>query len=165
MSCRPSTIQVPDLDGHLVDPLAAPLSVLIFASPGCPISDRYAPEVQRLHARFAPRGASFHLVYAGRDEPVEALRRHAREYGYPFPALRDFAHALGARSRVTIAPAAAVFSGGRLVYHGRIDDRMIDFGKERPAPTRRELADALEAVLAGRPVAVGSAPALGCAIP
>jgi hypothetical protein len=156
-----------DLDGRAVDPLAGPgLTVLVFAAATCPISNRYAPALARLHARFAPRGVGFALVYPDAETPAEVLRQHAREHGYPFPALRDPRRALARRSGATVTPEAALFlPGRRLAYHGRIDDRFIDFGKERAAPTREDLAEAIEAALAGRRPPVESAPALGCAIP
>jgi hypothetical protein len=72
---------------------------------------------------------------------------------------------LADRARATVTPEAAVFDrSGRLVYHGRIDDRHVDFGVDRPAPTTRDLDDALGALLDGRPVPRASAPAIGCAI-
>jgi len=48
----------------------------------------------------------------------------------------------------------AVWSAdGRELYRGRLDNRYSDYGKERPAPTRRDLDDALAAILNGKPVA------------
>ena len=45
-----------DLDGRLVDPLALPAGtrahVLVFTTTDCPISNRYAPEIQRLAAAY-----------------------------------------------------------------------------------------------------------------
>ena len=66
-------------------------------------------------------------------------------------ALRDPAHALVKFTEATITPEAAVVADGRVVYRGRIDDRYVDLGVERPSPTQRDLADALTAVLAGKP--------------
>ena len=64
-----------------------------------------------------------------------------------------------------MTPEAAVFDGvGRLAYHGRIDDRYVDFGVDRPAPTTHDLADAVTAVLAGAPVSRAAVPAVGCTI-
>jgi hypothetical protein len=170
VSCRRGRPgEVVDLDGHRVDPLAgsamASATVLVFASASCPLSNRYAPELGRLHRRFAPRGVAFYLVYTDPDEPVAALKEHARAHQYPFPTLRDPRHELVKQSGVAVTPEAAVFlPGARLAYHGRIDDRLVDFGKERASPTRTDLADALEAVLTGRPVSAAVTPALGCTI-
>jgi hypothetical protein len=163
LSCRND--RVADLEGHEQDPLvtAAP-TVLIFASIACPLSDRYAPELGRLHERFASRGVEWRLVYVDRDVNQAALRQHAREHLYPFPALHDPRHLLSRRSGATVTPEAALFLDGKLLYRGRIDDRLVDFGKERPVPSRHDLADALEAVLAGRPVPSAETAPLGCAI-
>jgi hypothetical protein len=155
-----------DLDGRPLDPLAVPAAatVLVFSSPTCPLSNRLAPELARLHRRFAVQGARFYLVYPDRDETLSALRRHALEHGYPFAAVRDPDHRLVARAGATVTPEAAVFVSGRLVYRGRIDDRFVDFGKERPEPTRHDLADALAAILAGRSPPQATTVALGCSI-
>ncbi len=46
-----------------------------------------------------------------------------------------------------------------VLWHGRIDDRYLTFGTQRPAATRHDLADALNAALAGRqPAPVRRAP-------
>jgi hypothetical protein len=157
-----------DLSGRPVDPFensTAKLVVLVFVSTDCPLSNRYAPEVQRLQAEFADRGAAFWLVYPDPAQPGGAIRRHLKDYSYRIPALRDPAHALVQRAKVRVTPEAAVFGpGGHLLYHGRIDDRYVDLGKARAAPTTRDLEAALEAALAGRPVPQRAAPAVGCFI-
>jgi hypothetical protein len=50
------------------------------------------------------------------------------------------------------------------VYHGRIDDRFVDLGRERPAPTERDLFNALTAIVAGKPVARAATQPVGCFI-
>ena len=50
------------------------------------------------------------------------------------------------------------------MYRGRIDDRFVDLGLERPSPTRRDLAEAIAAVLAGKPVDQPRTQAVGCFI-
>jgi hypothetical protein len=52
-----------------------------------------------------------------------------------------------------------------LLYRGRIDDRYVDFGKRRPEPMTHDLREALEAILAGRPVARPRTEPIGCDIP
>jgi acyl-coenzyme A synthetase/AMP-(fatty) acid ligase len=65
----------------------------------------------------------------------------------------------------TTPEAAVLAPDGRVAYVGRIDDLFVAYGKRRHAPTTRELRDALDAVLAGREVAVARAPGVGCEIP
>jgi hypothetical protein len=62
-----------------------------------------------------------------------------------------------------VTPEAAVFDArGRVVYRGRIDDRYVDFGLDRPEPTSRDLERAIQDLLAGRSVAVPRTQAVGC---
>jgi hypothetical protein len=164
----PASSTVLDLEGRPVDPLASPgpAVVLVFVRTDCPIANRYAPEIRRLHERFAGRGVDFWLVYPDRRESTDAVRDHLRAFDLPARAVRDPGHVLVKRAGARITPEAAVFVPGggapRLVYHGRIDDRYPELGRMRPAPTTSDLEDVLEAVLAGRPVPRDAAPAVGC---
>ncbi len=161
-------LQLLDLSGRSVNPLRAKsfkATVFVFVRSDCPISNRYAPEVRRLYGKFSPRGVSFWLVYPDPKEAPAAISRHLKEYEYPFGALRDPSHSLVKLAAAKVTPEAAVFVGdGRLVYHGRIDDLYVDFGKARRAPTTHDLEQVLEAVLAGKPVPEASTPAVGCFI-
>ncbi|MGD9901985.1 MAG: redoxin family protein [Vicinamibacterales bacterium] len=157
---------VTDLDGRPVDPLdGGAATVLVFTAVDCPISDRYAPEVRRLAAGFADKGVRTWIVYANAGERPADARAHAAAFGYGLPVAMDAAAALADRAGAEVTPEAAVFDAtGRLVYRGRVDDRYLDFGVDRPAPTTHELADAVTAVLAGRAVSRAVVPAVGCAI-
>ena len=137
--------------------------VLLFVATDCPISNSYAPELNRIITRYTPQGAAFFLVYPDPDTTLAAARQHARDYGFSCPALRDPAHRLVQRAGATVTPEAAVFApGGHLLYRGRIDDQYLGFGRRREAATRHDLRDALDAVMGGRPVATPRTPALGC---
>ena len=157
-----------DSAGEWQDPFQTTNSkalVFIFVKTDCPISNRYAPEIRRLHEKYAPRGARFWLVHADPDESLTNILQHSKEYQYPCGALRDPEHRLVQLCGVRVTPEAAVFtSGHRLVYHGRIDDRFPALGQQRAAPTRHDLAEALEAVLAGKAPEHASAPGIGCTI-
>lgn len=160
-------LRVLDLDGRLVDPLApAPgvrANAFVFITTDCPIANRYAPEIQRLTAIFTSQGVRFWLVYANPHESLASIRNHLRQYQYAIPALRDPEHALVRFTKVTVSPEAAVVDqGGVLLYHGRIDDRWVNIGRDRPSPTRADLQEALRAILDGKPVAQSAAPAVGC---
>jgi len=162
--------RVLDLDGRPADPLAGNgVTVLVFTRTDCPISNRYAPELRRLQDRFRPRGAAFRLVYVDPSETVEAIRAHRRAFGLGFEAVRDPDHALVRLAGATVTPEVAVFTGGaggrRMVYRGRIDDRAVDVGRTRPAPTRHDLAEVLEALAAGGSPAPRTTAAVGCIIP
>ncbi len=163
------TVRLPDLDNRLVDPFlaaeTAPAIVFLFASVECPISNRYAPVVQRLHKTFAAQGVAFWLVYPNPSDTPGAIREHLRDFSYPVHALRDPKHELAKLTQTVVTPEAAVYDRQRsLVYHGRIDDRHVSIGVERPVATRHDLADALTATLAGRAVREKKTQAVGCYI-
>jgi hypothetical protein len=141
------------------------LLVLIFISIDCPVSNRYAPVIQRLYNEFASKGVRFQLVYPNPSDNRAAIDRHLKAYGYPSIGVADPDHALVATAQATITPEAAVFDKDRrLIYRGRIDDRFVELGRERPTATTHDLRNALEAALAGRTVSPSRAQAVGCFI-
>ena len=166
---RPSARDVFNLDGGAIDPFLANvgrLKVFFFVDTECPISNRYAPEVRRYCDQFGPQGVDFSLVYCDADTTADMIRNHMKEFSYHCAGLRDPKHELARKGRVQVTPECAVFTGsGKLVYHGRIDNRYADFGKVRPHPTRHELQDAIEAALLGRAPICISMGAVGCRIP
>ena len=144
---------------------ALAMTVLIFVSTDCPLSNRYAPDINRLHAEFAAKGVRFRLVYPNPLDDAAAIDRHVAEYGYPQIAERDRDHALVNMAGATITPEAVILDAHRrVVYRGRIDDRFVELGRERPAATRRDLRNALIAALAGKPVNPSRTQAVGCFI-
>jgi thiol-disulfide isomerase/thioredoxin len=156
-----------NLDGKPLDPFAASEGrpvVLVFVRTDCPISNRYAPLLQKLSEKFRAK-ANFWLVYPDRAETATQIKAHLRDYHYSIPALRDTRHALVNRSEVTITPEAAVFSpSGGLLYHGRIDNWYEDFTRSRATATTHELDDAIVAALEGKRIGPGHANAVGCYI-
>ena len=162
-------VRLPDLDNRLVDPFLAGENasaiVFLFASVDCPISNRYAPVVQRLHATFASQGVAFWLIYPNPSDTPAAIREHVKAFDYPVHALRDPKHELVKQTHVLVTPEAAVFARDRsLVYHGRIDNRYVSIGVERPSATRQDLSDALTATLSGARVLEAATQAVGCFI-
>jgi hypothetical protein len=163
-------VLVQALSGAPMDALQAPAGtkaiVFLFTSTDCPISNRYAPEVRRIAEAFGPKGVVFRLVYPSPSEDANAIREHMAAYGYAgaFEAFRDPTLALVKFAKATLTPEVAVVVGGRVAYRGRIDDRFVDLGRERPAPTERDLFDALTAIVAGKPAPHATKQAVGCFI-
>src|SRR5450432_184263 len=156
-----------DLAGRGVNPLAADpgkVVVLIFVRRDCPVSARYAPVLQQISTQFAG-SVRFWLVYPDKSESPETIRKYLADYRYSIPALRDPQHALVKLGHVQITPEVAVFDRNhQLTYDGRIDDRYVDLGRVRAAPTVNELQDAIRAALAGTPPAKREVRGVGCYI-
>jgi len=153
------------LGGCSAPEAAAPggVRVLFFITSDCPIANSFAPEINRIVAEYGPRGVAFSMVYTDHHQTPEAARRHASEYGYESPVRLDAGRVLSRRYGVTVTPEAVlVDAAGERRYRGRIDDRYLAPGQYRLKPGTRELRDAIEAVLDGRPVAVAETKAAGC---
>ena len=156
------------LDGKPI-PVAAPAggaSVLFFYSTECPISNAYSPTFHELMARFANRPVKWVGICVDPDLSDDEVRAHARDFKLNFPVARDrrgtFARKIGA----TKTPEAfLVDSGGKVRYHGRIDDQFVSRRVRNATPSGSELKDAIAAVLDGKEVAVPHVEAVGCPIP
>ena len=139
--------------------------VIFFKTTECPLSNGYVPEMNRLRQEYSARGVGFYAVEADTTLSVADVRRHAKEFGFTFPVLIDKQQTLVNLSRATTTPEVAVLSNiGKVLYLGRIDNRVEDFDKRRNVVTQHDLKDALDAVLAGRPVPHPTTRAVGCAI-
>jgi hypothetical protein len=170
-------LQLENQDGQQVNPLDSgdDIRVFVFVRRDCPISNRYAPELERLRRQFTDTGrrgsarVRFWLVYVDPHDTPAAIAAHQREYGLHFDWLLDRRHAFAARAGATVTPEALVYPGTStgprtLAYRGRIDDRVVDFAHVRPAATSDDLRSAIAAVLAHRAAPAASGPAVGCFI-
>src|ERR1700730_14402516 len=160
-----------DLGGRPITHLAPPGSravVLFFAASDCPISNRYVPEIKRLTRQFESSGVRVWFVYPNPGDSAKLVRAHDQEFSITANTALDNKQSLTQMAHATTTPEAAVFvpHGGELheVYRGRIDDRYLSLGTERPQATRHDLEDVIRAVLAGKPVPQPGGPPVGCSI-
>jgi thiol-disulfide isomerase/thioredoxin len=142
-----------DLNDRAVNPLevsSGKVVVLIFVRRDCPISNRYAPTIQRLSSEH-PKNVQFYLVFPDPSDSANEIRTYLDNFRYSLPAVRDPRHVLVRLAHAQFTPEAAVLNrAGALVYRGRIDDWYVSFGHARRSPTTQELRDAIAAALAGR---------------
>lgn len=164
-----AAIKLTGVDGREVSlkELMGPKGLLvIFSCNHCPWVKAWQARMVALGNGYSKKGIGVVAVNANDpvaypDDDLAHMKAQAKEHGYQFPyvvdATSDVARAFGA----TRTPEAFLFdANGVLVYHGAIDDNA-----EKPEAVRkRYLADALEALLAGRPVPVAETKALGCSI-
>jgi peroxiredoxin len=159
---------LPDTEGaeHAVPVAEAPAAtVLVVTCNHCPYVVAWNPRLRRVAEDYAPRGVrilGIHPNDAARypADSLEQMRRFVREQDWPFPYLHDesqeVARALGAER----TPHVFVLDGEqRLVYRGA-----PDADHEDPEQNAAWLRDALDAVLAGEPVARPETPARGCSV-
>jgi len=138
--------------------------VLVFLGTECPLAEAYAPRLAQLARDFGKRGVAFFGADANQQDGPVAIGRFAEKHGLPFPILKDVGNELADRLGAERTPEVFVLDRSRaVVYRGRIDDQYA-IGIHRSSSTRHDLVDALEAVLAGRPVATPRTDAVGCRI-
>lgn len=165
-----ASLNIRDVDGRELKPLdpSGPAGVLFFITNDCPVANSYAPEIQRICGDYAAKGISCDLVYSDLSLDAPAIRKHHAEFGYPesIPAVRDTGHKLAEATGATITPEAVVVGkGGKVLYRGRIDNFYAALGKPRRQATEHDLRQALDEVLAGKPVTHPQTQAVGCYIP
>lgn len=136
--------------------------VLFFITTDCPIANGFAPEINRIVAEYRAKGVEFSMIYTDLTLTADAISNHASEYGYESTVRVDSGRVLSRKYGVSVTPEVVVLAGGARVYRGRIDDRYLAPGQYRLKPTTRELRDAIDAVLGGRPVPVAETKAAGC---
>jgi len=135
--------------------------VLMFIATQCPYSNAYNDRMRDMAAAYAKKGILFVGINSNKTESVEEAAAHARKHGFAFPVLKDTGNKVADLYDAKRTPEVFVIGkDGKLVYHGRIDDNSDDAAKV----TSPDLKNALEAVLAGQPVARAETKAFGCTI-
>ncbi len=138
--------------------------VLVFVGTECPVNNFFLPRLNELHKEFALRGVQFLAVNANRQDTPPRIAEHAKKHALAFPVLRDELNKVADLVGAKRTPEAVLLDGERKVrYQGRIDDQ-FGIGYQRNQPTRRDLAEAINEVLAGKQVSVPSTTVAGCYI-
>jgi tetratricopeptide (TPR) repeat protein len=134
-------------------------TVLLFGSTRCPCADGYTSRVRQLAAEYAPRGVRFFAVFSGAAVPRAEVAAYTESRRLAFPAVHDTSERLARQYGAKVTPTAVLLTEGAVRYHGRIDD-----SPEPVAVRRQYLREALDAVLAGRRVALAQTAPVGCAV-
>jgi peroxiredoxin len=129
--------------------------VVIFRSTLCPYSNYYNDALRDLVSSYGAKGVLLVAVHSDRAETVEEIRAHARQHGHTFPVIRDPRGELARLLDARRTPEAFVLdASGKLRYHGRIASKL-------GAP---DLRNALDALLAGKPIRPAETRSFGCSI-
>jgi peroxiredoxin len=139
--------------------------VLLFVGNGCPSVKAHSEELNRLQEELGAAGVQLVAVNANNAalSPPDTLRHMgevAAERGWRFPYVNDTDAALARACGAVATPQAFVFDRERrLRYRGRLTD-----SRDPSRATVRYLEDALDDLVAGRPVRVPETAPYGCSI-
>src|SRR3989338_1081898 len=143
-----------------------PVLCIVFMCNHCPYVKATIDRLIALQRDYAGRGAAFVGINANetKNHPEDDLPHMiawAKEKAFNFPYLRDDSQAVARAYGAQRTPHIFLFDRERrLRYTGAIDDNTHDPSKV----TRRHLRDAIEALLANRPVAEAETHAIGCTV-
>ncbi|MGQ9588729.1 MAG: redoxin domain-containing protein [Planctomycetota bacterium] len=168
---------LPGVDGkrhRLEDFREAKVLVVVFTCNHCPTAQAYEERIAKLEADYREKGVALvaispndpeavrldELGYSDLGDSFEEMKIRAKERGFRFPYLYDgetqkFSRAYGALA----TPHVFVFDEARkLRYAGRFDD------SEKKPPRSHDARNAVEALLAGKPVPVAKTRPFGCSV-
>lgn len=96
------------------------------------------------------------------DDAPDQLQAMAKELGFTFPLCYDETQETAKAYTAACTPDFFLFDGNRsLVYRGQLDDSRP--GNDQPV-TGQDLRNAIDAVLAGKPISDMQKPSIGCNI-
>ena len=170
--------KLPGVDGKtyaLADFANSPVLVILFTCNHCPTAQAYEERIKSIVNDYKGKGVALvaispndpksvrldELGYTDLSDSFDEMKVRARHRQYNFPYLYDGQTQEASKKYGAVAtPHVFVFDKGRtLRYQGRIDD------SERPQLAKtRELRDAIDAVLAGRELAVTQTKVFGCSV-
>ena len=140
------------------------LVVVAFIGTECPLVKLYTRRLAELHDSLAENDVTILGIDSNRQDSLNDIAEFVHEYQIPFPVLRDPRNRVADRFAASRTPEVFLLDTDRKVrYYGRIDDQ-FDVGLQRPEPKRRDLAIAIDELLAGRAVTVAETKAPGCII-
>jgi peroxiredoxin len=168
-------LNLPGVDGKtwkLADFEKAKILAVVFTCNHCPTAQAYEERIARLHTDYRDKGVALvaispndplavrldELGYTDIGDSFDDMKLHAKRRGFKFPYLYD-----GETQRVSTAygvlatPHVFIFDADRVLrYNGRIDD------SETNPPKSHDARNAIDDLLASRPVAVATTRVFGC---
>jgi peroxiredoxin len=161
--------RLPDTNGKTVSPsdFKGQALLVAFICNHCPYVKHIRAGLAQLARDYAPRGVAIIGISANDvanypDDSPAKMKEEVKTAGYVFPYLYDESQAAAKAYRAACTPDFYLFDKShRLVYRGQFDDSRP--GNNLPV-TGKDLRAALDAVLAGKPVAPAQKPSIGCNI-
>lgn len=139
--------------------------VIITQQNGCPVSRNTASSMKALQAAFKGKGVEFLMLNSNPMDTRQEIAAEAKEYGMDMPILADANQLVGEQLGVTRTAEVIILDpkNWTVIYRGPVDDR-VTYERQKAKASATWAADALNAFLAGKPVAVARQPAVGCLI-
>ena len=133
--------------------------VVCFTCNRCPVAVAYEDRFVEFSKKYASKGVKFVAINANkRTEDLAVMKTRAEEKGFNFPYVFDQTGKLATEYGARVTPHIFVLDQNRNVaYVGAFDD-------DQNKPTKNYVADAVDALLAGKKVETTKSKAFGCGI-
>jgi peroxiredoxin len=153
---------LPGVDGKeysLGDMKDTKVVVVCFTCNRCPVAVAYEDRFVEFSKKYAGKGVKFVAINANRrTEDLDVMKTRAEEKGFNFPYVYDKSGKLATEYGAKVTPHIYVLDQNRHVaYVGAFDDN-------QNKPTKHYVADAVDALLAGKKVETTQTKAFGCGI-
>jgi peroxiredoxin len=141
-------------------------TLVVFTCNECPYAKAWEQRIVELGNTYSKKGVGVLLINSNnpsvsKKDSFELTQARAKERGVQFAYAVDPDSSVAKAFGATRTPEAFLFDkGGKLVYHGTIDDNHEEADKVQ----KRYLKDALDAVSSGKTPAVQETKSLGCTI-
>ncbi len=142
----------------------AKVVVVDFWSKSCPYSVAWDARLKEIHRDYATKGVVLLAIDSNQTEGKEEVAAYVKEKEIPFRVLLDPASAVADLYGGKTTPHCFVIGkDGKLAYIGAVDSNTKTPLKTGEGVTNH-LRDALDAVLAGKPVPTPTTKEVGCTI-
>lgn len=138
--------------------------VVVFLGTECPLAKLYGSRLAEIAAEYAPKDVQIVGIDSNQQDSLLEIGHFVRTHKIDFPLLKDTANKVADEFGAARTPEAFVLDAEGVVrYHGRIDDQ-FGVGYQRTNGVKRDLAVALDELLAGKPITTPETDAPGCLI-
>lgn len=140
-------------------------TLVVFTCNHCPYAVAYQQRIIDMTAKYKPQGVNVIAISSNDaksypDDSFELMKVRADSMKYNFPYLYDESQAVALKYGPKVTPHVFLFdSKGMLAYRGRIDDS----AKEHEVK-KRELTEALDALVGGKAIPTAATTAFGCSV-
>ena len=139
-------------------------AVLVWMGTDCPVGNAYMPRLSELAKKYGPDGVVFLGINSNAHETAEQVAAHAKEFSAAFPVLKDVGGKVAEQYQAKRTCEVVLLDEKAVVrYRGMIDDQ-IGIGSRRPKAVQNHLSDAIDALLAGKPIDTTATTVVGCPI-
>jgi peroxiredoxin len=179
LGSKAADFSLPDTEGQLVslsDFSGAKGLVVVFICNHCPYVIHIAPQLAKLAREYQNKGIAFVGINSNDTEQypeddmahmIEEKKRRA----YPFPYLLDTDQSVALAYSAACTPDIYLFDGQqRLVYRGQFDSSRPlrissgNYDSSAHQASGEDLKQAMDELLAGRPISSHQVPSMGCNI-